>query len=301
MLEGSTSDATVCAHLKIGEKVAGPLSDALAAHFNDSGAVVANCEDTDGDWIVEIHFARAPDESALRDFVLAVAGESAARALTFSTVSERDWIAASLAGLHPVSAGRFIVYGAHDRARVRHNRIGIEIEAALAFGTGHHGTTRGCLLALDQIVRRRGPRRVLDVGTGTGVLAIAAAKVLRRPVMASDSDWQAVTVARANAQANRVGSLITIVHAIGLTGRHLQSSMFDLVLANILLGPLKSMAAPMRRILAPNARVVLSGLLASQANAALSIYRAHGLTLERRIALDGWITLVLRRGDGHRR
>jgi ribosomal protein L11 methyltransferase len=301
MVEGSTSDAAVCAHLRIGEKVAGPLSDALAAHFNDSGAVVASYEDTDGDWIVEIHFRRAPDESYLRDFVLAVAGESAARALTFSTVSERDWIAASLAGLHPVSAGRFIVYGVHDRTRIRQNRIGIEIEAALAFGTGHHGTTRGCLLALDQIVRRRVPRRVLDVGTGTGVLAIAAAKVLRRPVMASDSDRQVVTVARANAQANQVGSLITIVHAIGLTGRHFQSSMFDLVLANILLGPLKSMAAPMRRILAPNARVVLSGLLASQANAALSIYRAHGLTLERRIALDGWTTLVLRLGDGHGR
>jgi ribosomal protein L11 methyltransferase len=301
MLEGSTTDATVCAHLKIGEKLAGPLSDALAAHFNDGGAVVASYEDTDGDWIVEIHFARAPDEGALRDFVLAVAGESAAHALTFSTVSERDWIATSLAGLHPVSAGRFIVYGAHDRARVRQNRIGIEIEAALAFGTGHHGTTRGCLLALDQIARRRRPRRVLDVGTGTGVLAIAAAKLFRRPVMASDSDRQAVTVARANAQANRVGSLITIVHAIGLTGRNLQSSMFDLVLANILLGPLRSMAAPMGRILAPNARVILSGLLASQANAALSIYRAHGLTLERRIALDGWMTLVLRRGDGHDR
>jgi ribosomal protein L11 methyltransferase len=301
MIEGSTSDATVCAHLKTGEKVAGPLSDALAAHFNDGGAVVASYEDTDGDWIVEIHFARAPDEGALRDFVLAIAGESAAHALTFSTVSERDWIATSLAGLHPVSAGRFIVYGAHDRDRVRQNRIGIEIEAALAFGTGHHGTTRGCLLALDHIVRKRRPHRVLDVGTGTGVLAIAAAKLLRRPVMASDSDRQAVTVARANAQANRVGSLITIVHAIGLTGRQLQSSMFDLVLANILLGPLKSMAAPMERILAPNARVVLSGLLASQANAALSIYRAHGLTLERRIALDGWMTLVLRRGDGHGR
>jgi ribosomal protein L11 methyltransferase len=295
MAKGSTSDATVCAHLKIGEEVAGPLSDALAAHFNDGGAVVANYEDADGDWIVEIHFARAPDEGAVRHFVLAVAGESTARALTFSTVSERDWIAASLAGLHPVSAGRFIVYGAHDRARVRQNRIGIEIEAALAFGTGHHGTTRGCLLALDQIVRRRRPRRVLDVGTGTGVLAIAAAKMLRRPVLASDSDRQAVSVARANAQANRVGSLTTIVHAIGLTGRHTQSSMFDLVLANILLGPLKSIAAPMRRILAPNARVVLSGLLASQANAALSVYRAQGLTLERRIALDGWMTLVLRR------
>jgi ribosomal protein L11 methyltransferase len=303
MVEGSSADATVCAHLKIGEKAAGPLSDALAAHFNDGGAVVTSCEDADGDWIVEIHFARAPDEDALRDFVLAVAGESAARALTFSSVSEHDWIAASLAGLHPVSAGRFIVYGAHDRTRVAQNRIGIEIEAALAFGTGHHGTTRGCLLALDQIVRTRRPRRILDVGSGTGVLAIAAAKALHRPVVASDSDRQAVTVAGANAHNNHVGSLITIVHAIGVTGCHFRSSRFDLVLANILLGPLKSMAAPMRRILAPNARVVLSGLLATQANAALSVYRAQGLTLERRIALDGWMTLVLRRGDerGHDR
>jgi ribosomal protein L11 methyltransferase len=301
MVEGLLADATVCAHLKIGEKAAGPLSDALAARFNDGGAVVASCEDGDGDWIVEIHFARAPDEGALRDFVFGVAGESAARALTFSSVCERDWIAASLSGLHPVSAGRFIVYGAHDRARVGQNQTGIEIEAALAFGTGHHGTTRGCLLALDQIIRTRRPRRVLDVGTGTGVLAIAAAKALRRPVVASDSDRQAVTIARTNAQANRVGSFINVVHAVGLTGRHFQSSVFDLVLANILLGPLKSMAAPMRRILAPNARVVLSGILVSQANAALSIYRPYGLTLEQRIALDGWMTLVLRCGTRHYR
>lgn len=297
MVESSATEATVRAHLKIGEKAAGPLSDALAARF-EADAVVASCEDADGEWIVEIHFAHAPDESALRDFVYAVAGESAARALTFSSVSERDWIAASLAGLHPVSAGRFIVYGAHDRARVGQNRIGIEIEAALAFGTGHHGTTCGCLLALDQIVRTRRPRRVLDVGTGTGVLAIAAAKALHRPVVASDSDREAVIVAQANAQANRVGHLINVVHAAGLTGRHFQTSAFDLVLANILLGPLKSMAAPMRRILAPNARVVLSGLLVSQANAAVSAYRAQGLTLERCIALDGWMTLVLRRGGG---
>jgi ribosomal protein L11 methyltransferase len=301
MVGGSSPETTICANLKIGEKAAGRLSDALAALFNDGEAVVASCEDADGDWIVEIHFAHAPDEGALRDFVFAVAGESAARALTFSSVSERDWIAASLAGLHPVSAGRFIVYGAHDRARVGQNRIGIEIEAALAFGTGHHGTTRGCLLALDQIFRTRRPRRVLDVGTGTGVLAIAAAKALHRRVEASDSDRQAVIVARANTRTNRVASLINVVHAVGLTGRQSQSPVFDLVLANILLGPLKSMAAQMRRVLAPNARVVLSGLLVSQANAALSVYRAHGLTLERRIALDGWMTLVLRRGGRHGR
>jgi ribosomal protein L11 methyltransferase len=301
MSEGSSTEATVRAQLRIEEKAAGRLSDALAARFDVGDAVVASCEDADGDWIVEIHFARAPDEPALRDFVFAVAGESAARALTFSTVSEPDWIAASLAGLHPVSAGRFIVHGSHDRARVGHNRTGIEIEAALAFGTGHHGTTRGCLLALDQIVRTRRPRRVLDVGTGTGVLAIAAAKALRQRVVASDSDRQAVIVARANARVNRVGCLINVVHAAGLSSRCFQSLKFDLVLANILLGPLKSIAAPMARILAPNARVVLSGLLTSQANAALSAYRAHALTLERRIALDGWITLVLRCGAGRGR
>jgi len=299
MVESSSTEATVCAHLKIGEKAAGLLSDALAARFDAGDAVVASCEDANGEWIVEIHFARAPDESAVRDFICAVAGESAAQALTFSNVSERDWIAASLAGLHPVSVGRFIVYGAHDRARVGQNRIGIEIEAALAFGTGHHGTTRGCLLALDQIVRTHRPRRVLDVGTGTGVLAIAAAKALHRPVVASDNDREAVIVARANAQANRVGCLINVVHAAGLTGRHFHASAFDLVLANILLGPLKSMAAQMRRILAPNARVILSGLLANQANGALYVYRAQGLALERRIALDGWTTLVLRRGGRH--
>jgi ribosomal protein L11 methyltransferase len=301
MVEGSSTQATVRVRLRIEEKAAGPLSDALAARFDAGDAVVASCEDTNGDWIVEIHFARAPDARALRDFVYAIAGESAARALTFSSVSERDWIATSLAGLHPVPAGRFIVHGAHDRGRVGPSRIGIEIEAALAFGTGHHGTTRGCLLALDQIVRTHRPHRVLDVGTGTGVLAIAAAKALHRHVMASDSDRAAVIVAQANARTNRVGSLINVVHAAGLTGRCLQSLKFDLVLANILLGPLKSIAAPMTRILAPNARVVLSGLLTSQANAALSFYRARALTLERRIALDGWITLVLRRGSGHGR
>jgi ribosomal protein L11 methyltransferase len=177
---------------------------------------------------------------------------------------------------------------------VRANRIGIEIEAALAFGTGHHGTTRGCLLALDRIVKARRLRRILDVGTGTGVLAIAAAKALRRPVLASDIDARAVAIARENARHNRAGAYVDVVHAPGLGRRRFRASApFALVFANILLEPLQRLATPMARLVAPNGYIVLSGLLTSQAGAALASYRARGLVLKRRIRLEGWATLVL--------
>jgi ribosomal protein L11 methyltransferase len=223
-------------------------------------------------------------------------------ALTFDTVETKDWVAASLADLKPVIAGRFTVHGAHDRARVAANRIGIEIEAALAFGTGHHGTTRGCLLALDRILKQHGRRRlrVLDIGTGTGVLAIAAARALRAPVLASDIDAEAVHIARENARLNGCAALVQCLHAAGLASARFRArATFDVVFANILLGPLTRLARPMRRALAPGARVVLSGLLAAQENAALAAYRPHGLRLVRRIPLGEWVTLVLHRP--HRR
>ena len=140
-------------------------------------------------------------EAAMRDLLALVAGDEAARRLTFETLQPRDWTKASLAGLKPVTAGRFVVHGGHDRARIA--------------GTGHHGTTRGCLLALDRIARGRHPRRILDVGTGTGVLAIAAAKAFRTGVLASDIDARAVAVAKDNARLNGVPSLIEVAHAIG--------------------------------------------------------------------------------------
>jgi ribosomal protein L11 methyltransferase len=203
------------------------------------------------------------------------------------------------------------VHGAHDRAGVPAHRVGIEVEAALAFGTGHHGTTRGCLLALDGLLKRglRSPRprrgrparpsaRILDIGTGTGVLAIAAAKALRTRVLASDIDRRAVDVARANAQLNSVGALVEVVHAGGLSARRLRErAPFDLVFANILLPPLKRLAAPIAHVLAPGAHVVLSGLLAAQAPAALAAYGAQGLRLAACIPLDEWVTLVLTRND----
>ena len=193
-----------------------------------------------------------------------------------------------------IAAGRFVVHGTHHRGTLPASRIGIEIEAATAFGTGHHATTRGCLLALDALARTRRPRHVLDLGTGSGVLAIAAAKLLHVPVLATDIDRQAARVARNNARHNGVGNLVKAVHAAGLHAPEVTArAPFDLVLANILLTPLRRLAAPLARSLWPNARVVLSGLLATQAEAAVSAYRSQGLMLERRIALDEWVTLVM--------
>jgi ribosomal protein L11 methyltransferase len=245
-----------------------------------------------------VHFADPAVAGVIRGLVAAAAGADAARDMTVETVAETDWVAASLAGLAPVAAGRFVVHGAHDSRRVPANRIGIEIEAALAFGTGHHGTTRGCLLALDALAKgRRRPARILDLGTGTGILAIAAARVLRHRVLASDIDARAVATARGNARLNRTGGLVEIVRASGLTSRRFRErAPFDLVLANILLGPLLRMARPIAGLLAPRAQLVLSGLLLAHANAALAAYRAQGLALERRLVIDEWVTLVLRRG-----
>jgi ribosomal protein L11 methyltransferase len=294
--------ATVAARLACDAATAARLADGLAETLDADDAAIAAFETADGGWNVEVHFANTPDEAALRSLVATIAGEAAARALAFETVAPRDWVAASLAGLKPVAAGRFVVHGAHDRARVPAHRIGIEIEAALAFGTGHHGTTRGCLLALDGWLKcgraGLGRQKILDVGTGSGVLAIAAAKALRRRVVASDIDPRAVAVARANARANAVGALVEIVHAAGLGHARLRrAGPYDLVFANILLAPLRRLARPIARATAPGAYVVLSGLLAGQAAAALAAYRAQGLVLVARIPRDEWVTLVLARSQ----
>src|SRR5215510_3804077 len=162
--------------------------DVLTEIFFDGDAAVAAFEQPDGRWDVTLHFADAPDQALLREIIGNHAGSEIAATLTFDTIEAKDWVKASLEDLVPVPAGRFVVHGSHDRARVAPNKLGIEIEAALAFGTGHHGTTRGCLLLLDHVLKSSRPKRVLDLGTGTGVLAIAAAKALHRAVLASDID-----------------------------------------------------------------------------------------------------------------
>jgi ribosomal protein L11 methyltransferase len=288
---------TILARVTLDRAAAEQAFAALGESVDPETAACSLFEVAPGRWTMAVHMQNAAAAEIMRDIVAAVAGPAAANGVTIETVAEKDWVAASLAGLAPVQAGRFVVHGAHDRARVPPNRIGIEIEAALAFGTGHHGTTRGCLVALDAVAKGTRPQRVLDVGTGTGVLAIAAARRLRRPVLAGDIDVRAVAAARANARLNRAGAFVAVVAASGLTHPHFRErAPFDLVLANILLGPLQRLARPLARLLAPRGRVVLSGLLPEHANAALAAYRMQGLALERRILRDGWATLVLRRG-----
>ncbi|HVT54606.1 MAG TPA: 50S ribosomal protein L11 methyltransferase [Xanthobacteraceae bacterium] len=267
----------------------------LFTETSDPEEVATSAFESAQGWSAEIHFAHAPDCARVSD-LLNIAGVDADSAI-FETVAKKDWIAASLEGLKPVRIGRFVVHGAHDRAKVGVNQIGIEIEASLAFGTGHHGTTQGCLMAIEDFARKRKAKRTLDLGTGTGVLAIAAARRMRRPVIASDFDPVAVKTARENAQANQAGNFIRFARAAGANAPLIRMNRrYDFVLANILLPAVKELAKPVRPLLVPGATVVLSGLLASQANAAASIWRAQGLKLIARRTLDGWTTLTFKRG-----
>jgi ribosomal protein L11 methyltransferase len=278
------------------EQTARRVVDLLNESFDEGQAAIAAFERSDGRWDISAHFAEAPDQASIRELVALAAGNEIAKAITFDTVEAKDWVKASLEDLVPVPAGRFIVHGRHDRARVPTNKLGIEIEAALAFGTGHHGTTRGCLLLLGQVLRSRQPRRVLDLGTGTGVLAIAAAKALRRSVLASDIDPVSVQVARDNARLNGVGNLVEAICATGFSAPEFAArGPFDLVLANILANPLRQMATPMAQHLAPSAFVILSGLLPHQARSVIASYRARGVLLRRHLSIDGWSSLLMQR------
>lgn len=296
MLEGLHPNApTFVARLVTDEKRARRIADLLGESFDPAETAVAAFEAPDLTWLVEVYFRDPPDQAAVTELIAVAAGEPVD--VTFDAFAEKDWVQASLDGLAPVPAGRFTIHGSHDRDKVPNNTIAIEIEAALAFGTGHHGTTRGCLLALDALLKTRSPRRPIDIGTGTGVLAIAAARVLKRRVIASDIDPVAIATARNNIRFNKAAAYITPVVARGTTNRTIVSNgPYDLVFANILVGPLVRLAAPIGRLLAPRATVILSGLLHAHANAALSAYRQQGLYLVRRYRIDEWTTLVLQRG-----
>jgi ribosomal protein L11 methyltransferase len=264
-----------------------PAPTASGLHDRDDGS---------GLWEVAAYFEDRPDGTALA--LLAAAHGAADFAV--APVGSRDWMAQVRAGLTPVRAGRFVVYGSHDRARIPGHLVGLEIEAALAFGTGHHATTQGCLLALDVLARiGLRPRRVADIGGGTGVLAMAAARVFACPVIASDIDPLATETARANVRANRLSGRIRCVTASGFRHPSLRGGApYDLILSNILAGPLKRLAPDMARYLAPGGTLVLSGILTRQAAGVEAVYRGWGFSRRAIQRRDEWTVLVLRKGDG---
>ena len=211
-----------------------------------------------------------------------------------STLPDTDWVRHSLEGLAPVVAGRFFLHGSHDRKRRLHGGVPLEIDAGTAFGTGHHGTTAGCLLALDAILKQRKPKRILDLGCGTGVLAIAGAQATKRKTLATDIDPEAVRVTQLNAALNGVGPLINGVVAPGLKHMRIASAApYDLIFANILARPLISLAQGLTSILAPSGNLILSGLTRDQVRWVSAAYRNRGLVCSQTLLLGNWATLTL--------
>lgn len=257
------------------------------------GVGVFEMEDGSNLWEVGAYFTDVPDDIALT--LLAAAFGAAEFAV--SELPEIDWVAHVKRELKPVEAGRFFVYGSHDADKLPEGRMGLLIEAAMAFGTGHHGTTLGCLRALDRLADRGfHARNTIDVGCGTAVLAMAAARLWPEPVLASDIDMVAVDVAVANALANGLQDRLLCLEAVGFEHPEIHArAPFDLVFANILKGPLIQIAPDMARHTAPGSIAILSGLLNTQAAEVLSAYVAAGFTEVEREEIGDWTTLVLRR------
>lgn len=266
--------------------------------LDEMSIAVSETRPDDPLWRVDIYAGpNTPPEALEAEVRTALGGEIDGLDVSSESIADADWVAASLEGLDPVTAGRFLVHGAHDADRVPVNRKGIQVEAALAFGTGHHGTTKGCLLAFEQLLKHTKPRKVFDLGTGTGVLAIAAAKALRQGVLASDIDATSVKIARANIALNRVADRVRVVDADGLSHPFIKmNAPFDLVFANILAGPLVRFAPGIAKVVRPGGHVILSGLLTHQERQVGAAYRAQGFVPVRKTVLDNWVALTLRRG-----
>jgi ribosomal protein L11 methyltransferase len=233
------------------------------------------------------------DEPAAHETAALMAVESPGVSASVQKLDDRDWVAESLSGLPAVHAGRFVVAGAHELAKVRGGKIPVWIEAGPAFGTGHHGTTRGCLLALAAELKRKRPARVLDIGTGSGVLAIAAVKAGCGFALGTDLDADSIRIAKENAANNSTGRRLKLLHAAGANHHIIRSGApYGLVLANILAKPLVYLAADISKLVSPGGAVILSGLLAHQEPQVKSAYSGRGLTLTRRSRLNGWSTLT---------
>jgi ribosomal protein L11 methyltransferase len=248
-------------------------------------------EDEDrGVWRIDAFPVSVDEADGLRDHL----GLWPELKTTTETLADADWLAMALSGLPPVRAGRFFVFGVHDRGRAPPNAVNLRIEAGAAFGTGHHGTTVGCLLAYDRLLKARRFARVLDVGAGTGVLAIAAARTGSKVTVGTDIDPISVRIANENARVNRAPT--RFVTANGLSAPLVRAGApYDLVFANILAPPLVRLSRDIGVALKPGGFAVLSGLLRSQARRVLAAYVSKGFALERRLGRDAWATLILRK------
>jgi ribosomal protein L11 methyltransferase len=284
-------------HFTTGKLEADRIFAALEAAFEDDGLPIAVLEvDEDRD-IHEVSLYADGDidavETRLKDII---AGFALSRQIARESLPDIDWVAHSLEELKPVRAGRFFVHGAHDRGKRNSGELAIEIEAGLAFGTGHHGTTAGCLEMLEQVVRREHPRNALDLGTGSAVLAIALARLARIPVLATDIDPVAVNVAAANARLNRVKAFVETVAAPGFHHPIFAArAPFDLIVANILARPLMRLAPEMAGHIALGGSIVLSGILDRQRDAVISAYVGQQFRHVRTLHREGWVTIHLKR------
>ncbi len=241
-----------------------------------------------GMWEVEAFFTELPDEDDLQTRF--------GVPMRVIAIEDENWVARALEGLPPVATGRFFLHGNHTSAQVPPNAIGLKIEASYAFGTGHHGTTRGCLLALEHLAKQRKFKNALDLGCGTGVLAMAFARLTHRPAVATDIDPLATQKTIENAKLNRAAPYLRAATAAGFkTPLIAARAPYDLIFANILAGPLMKLLPGIKSNLAPGGHAILSGLLDEQANAIAAMARAQHLRLIRRRALEGWVTLTLRR------
>ena len=293
--------------LRITAEVAGAdAALAVAAMLDEAAGAVSAFEVPEAEhsgaalWHVEA-YPRAPVLDPQLEVRLALAAAaSGGRLIEISEerLPERDWLAENRRAFPPLRIGDFFIHGSHWKGSAPAGAIAVEIDAATAFGTGEHPSTRGCLLALDSLARRRRFRRPLDIGTGSGVLAIAAAKRLRCRVLASDIDCAAVKVASHHVRRNGLLGQVRVVCAPGYRSRAVRPSEYDLIFANILARPLALMARDLARAMAPGGVAVLAGLLRRQEALVLAAHRAQGLALKRRLVIDGWSTLIL--GSGQR-
>ena len=266
-------------------------ADAIDNHPGLEGATYSILEEDEdkGLWRIDAFPTTDEEDSGLLE-VLAGYPLKVVR----ETLADADWLAMALSGLPPVRAGRFFVYGMHDRGRLPASTVNLRIEAGAAFGTGHHGTTVGCLMAYDKLIKARKFKKVLDVGAGTGLLAIAAARTGSRIAVGTDIDKPSVRISKENAKVNRANA--KFVHASGLSNRLVtDNAPYDLVFANILARPLVSLAQDIKNALVPGGTVILSGLLRTQERMVKAAYVSRGFKVVNRIHRDAWAALVLQR------